>query len=252
MSTDIAWVLADFGYWTPALFVYLGLGVPIYFKMYLYTKEIKPLALMVALIFVSIGFFISFLNDLYFIFSVFNISINKPDIISTLEDISNIFPSIGIIIFVIIYITNIDYLYRLPYDVHLLMVLERGGGTPLYTVKLKTRNKIEIEDVLLSGLFSAINTIFQQVLQSKKIINVISSKEMSILIKGGKSIVTLVITSKNTYFLDKALARFVKIFEKEFEKELKEGERDLTIYERAHEIISIAFPFFILEKNNQS
>jgi len=247
MDTSIAWVLADFGYWTSALFVYLGLGIPVYIKTFIYTKEIKPIIFCVALGMVSLGFFVSFLNDFYFIANVFHISLTKPDWISELGTIGNVFPSIGIIILVITYLVNIDYIYRLPNDVFLLMVLTKAG-TPLHSVKLKTRKKVDIEEVLLSGMISAINSVFKEILKKESTIREISSKGTSILLESGNEIMAVVITDRVSFFLDKALKRYVKVFEKEFKKEIENNIRDLVVYDRGVKLLTSIFPFFIVEE----
>ncbi|MHA1229571.1 MAG: hypothetical protein ACTSRP_00620 [Candidatus Helarchaeota archaeon] len=247
ISADLAWVLADIGNWTPAIFVYT-FGIIIYIKTYIYTKEIKPILFCIALIFVDIGFIISFLNDYYFIANVFGVSLSKPDIIDFFGSIGNVFPSVGIIMFVITYLVDINYIYRLPNDIYLLMVLTKVG-TPLHTVKLKTRKKIRIEEVLLSGMISAINSVFKEIFKKDTVINEISSEGISIIMKAGDNILSLVITDKPTYFLEKALSRYVKAFEKEFEKEIKSGIKDLVVFDRAIDLLHSIFPFFIIEKS---
>ncbi|TFF86625.1 MAG: hypothetical protein EU551_01055 [Promethearchaeota archaeon] len=247
LPTDIAWVLADIGYWTPALFTYFGLGVPIYIMTYIYTKEIKPIILCIALIFVSIGFIISLLNDLYFILGVFDISIPTPDIIGELSTIGNIFPFIGIIMFAATYLSQIDYIYRIPNDTYALMVLTISG-MPIHAVHLKTRKKVTVENVLLSGMISAINSVFKEVFKRETSIKNISSKGIDILLESGDKILALVITDKVSYFLDKGLKRYVRKFEKEFSRELEEGARDLVVYDRATKLLKSIFPFFIVDE----
>ena len=223
------------------------MGSVIYIKTYIYTKEKMPIILFVALVFVSFGFIISLLNDMYFILNVFTISIPKPDLINDLSNYANIFPFIGIIMFVITYLSNINYLYRLPNDNYLLMVLEKSG-TPLYSVRFKTRKKINVEEVLLSGMISAINNVFKEIFKEETAISEISSKRLSILMETGEKTVALLITDKVTYFLDKALILFLKNFELKFQKEIKNDVRDLMVFEKATELLAPIFPFFIIEK----
>jgi hypothetical protein len=244
------WVLADIGYWSPALFTYLGLGVPIYIKTYIYTKEIKPVILSIALIFVSIGFFISFLWDLEFIFGVFDVSLNFPNIINELSEYANIFPLIGIMLFVLVYLVNIDYIYRLPNDIFTLLVL-RTGGTPIHTVHLQTRKRVEIKEFLLSGMITAINNVFKEIIEEEIPIEKITSQGINIQIKSGEEILVVVITDKVTYFLDKGLERYVEEFEKEYEDEIKRREENIHEYDGAVEILQSVFPFFIVKEKRE-
>ncbi|TFF89473.1 MAG: hypothetical protein EU549_00445 [Promethearchaeota archaeon] len=247
LNTDIAWVLADIGYWTPALFVYF-LGISIYIRTYLYTREIKPIILCVALIFVSIGFVFSFLSDLDFILGVFDISITIPEIISDLAAIANVFPSIGIMMFVITYLVNINYLYRVPFNVYLLVILTKYSGTPLYGVELKARKKVQIEKTLLSGMITAINNVFTEIFRTDTNVRNISSRGIKILMESGEHIDSIVITDRESYFLSQGLNRFTKLFEKKYAKELQQGARNLYIFKDATYFLKKVFPFFIIEE----
>jgi hypothetical protein len=245
-NTDIAWVLADIGYWTPALFVYLGLGVPIFIKTYLYTKEIRPIILSAALILVGFGFIISMLNDIYFILGVFGSPATAPDILTEISEIANIFPSIGVILFVITYLTNIDYIYRLPNDNYLLMVL-RKDGSPIHSVHFKTRKQVEIQDILLSGMISAINSVFKEVFKKEASVRNINSRGINILLEPGENILAVIITDNVSYFLDQGLKRYVITFEQTFANELKKKEENLKVYESAIALLNSIFPFFIVD-----
>ncbi|MEJ2279059.1 MAG: hypothetical protein P8Y70_15130, partial [Candidatus Lokiarchaeota archaeon] len=250
INTDMAWLIADIGYWTPALLVYLGMGVPIFFKTYLYTKEIRPLILSIALLFVGIGFIFSFLNDLPFIFGVFNIDIPSSQVIMNVSEIANIFPLIGIILFMLPYLINIDYLYRLPNDTYILMVL-RKDGTPVHTVKFKTRNKVKIPEFLLSGMISAINGVFKELFKKEASIRTISSEGIHILLEPKGEILALIITDNISYFLRQGLKRYVRIFGKEFSKQLEQGESNILAYDRAINLLKSIFPFFIVKREEK-
>ena len=243
LNTEMAWVLADIGYWSPALFTYIGLGVPIYIKTYKYTKEIKPIILSLALIFVGVGFFISFLNDLEYIFGVFDIPLYFPSLIQDVSEYANVFPSIGIMLFVLVYLINIDYIYRLPNDIFTLLVL-RKGGTPLHTVHLKTRKQIAIKEFLLSGMITAIDNVFKEIMEREIPIEKITSQGINILIKSGDNLSVVIITDEVTYFLDKGLQRYINEFEREFADEIKRNEENIHSYDRAVEILKSVFPFF--------
>lgn len=247
LDAKMAWVLADIGYWSPALFTYIGLGVPIYIKTYKYTKEIKPIILCFGLIFVGVGFFISFLNDLEYIFSVFEIYLNFPSIIAELSEIANVFPLIGILLFVIVYLVNIDYIYRLPNDTFTLLVLKRGG-IPVHSVHLKTRKKTTIKEFLLSGMITAIDNVFREIMDEELPIERITSQGINILIKSGQTLSVVVITDKITYFLDKGLQRYINEFEKKYADEIKRDEENMHAYDGALKILKQVFPFFIIKE----
>jgi hypothetical protein len=244
--TGISWVIADFSYWTPAFIVYLGLGVPIYIKTYLYTKEKKPVVLAIALLFVGFGFIITFLVDLIFILNFFNINIDVPNVILVLSNLNNVFQLIGIMLFVIVYLINIDYIYRLPSDTYILMVLKEGG-IPVHTIHLKTRNEVEIKEFLLSGMITAINNLFMEITKNRNPIQNILSQGINVLVQTGKEITAVLLTENISYFLNQGLKRYVKVFEKEFSKELECNEENVHEYDRGVKILESVFPFFIIE-----
>ncbi len=246
MNTNIGWVLADIGYWSPALFTYVGLGIPIYIKTYKYTKEIKPILLSLALISVGVGFFISFLGDLEFILDdVFGIPFDLPPFFDAIFNISSVFPFIGITLFVIVYLINIDYIYRLPNDNFILLVL-RSGGTPIHTIHLRTRKQIDVKEFLLSGMITAINNVFKEIIEEEIPIERITSQGINILIRSGEYISAVIITDKVTYFLVKGLQRYINEFEVKFAEEIKRNEENIHAYDDAVEILRSVFPFFII------
>jgi hypothetical protein len=245
-ASSIFWLLSDIGYWTPALFTYLVMGVPIFLLTYRYTREIRPLILAGALIIVSLGFIIAAFNDIYDFLPV-----PTPEFIGNLSALGNILPFLGLTAFTIVYLTNINYLYRLPNDVFLLMVVTRAG-IPLHSVRLRTRAKVAIETDLLSGMISAINSVFSEVFKTQTTIRNISSEGLYILMEPGEKeqIMALVITDKVSFFLDKALKRYAKTFEQEFAVQLKNYVQDTAVYQTAITLIKPIFPFFIIDEEN--
>ncbi|MHA1650998.1 MAG: hypothetical protein ACTSYB_12455, partial [Candidatus Helarchaeota archaeon] len=208
---------------------------------YKYTHERKPLFIMLALILIGVGFIFSFFNDLLDFLAI-NIEWLDTTAAYTLP-----LQAIGLFIFTGIYLSDIDYLYRLPHDVFLLMVLTKAG-IPLHTVKLKTRRKVEIEGDLLSGLLSAINNVFEEIFKSKAVIRNISSKEIHLMMEPGEHIITVTITDKVSFFLSKALKRYTKEFETMFAKSIKAQNQDIATYYEAINLVKPIFPFFIIDK----
>ncbi len=239
--TSILWFFADLGYSSLAIFVYLVRGVPIYLKTYKYTREVKPLIFSISLLIISAGFIIGACNDYFGFFGL--------DWFSDIASVGIILPMLGLLIFTVLYLVNIDYLYRLPNDIFLLMVLTKPG-IPLFSVKLRTRKRVKIEEDLLSGLISAVNNVFEEIFKTKSAIQNISGKEISLLMESAGKIVVLVITDKISHFLDLALKRYTKEFEVRFRNLLEEKIQDTVKYKDAIELLTPIFPFFIIEKDS--
>ncbi len=239
--TKIMWFFADLSYAVLGLFIYLIFGFIIYIRIYNQTYEIKPLIFSVTMILIGLGFVFTLLKDLYDFFSL------STPWLDILIPLSNAFIMIGLLIFTAVYVTEIDYLYRLPHQIFMLMVLTKSG-IPLHAVKLKTKLNIEIEEDLLSGLISAISNVFEEVFQTKTFIRNISSKEMSLLIEPGEKIVCIIITNKVTFFLDQALRRYSTTFEEQFSQALQDKIQDTVVYRSAVDLLKPIFPFFKVDK----
>jgi len=237
------WLFADLGYTLSGLFVYLLFGLPIYLKTYFYTRERKPMIFSFAMMLVGCGFILSLFSDYYDYIGSY------PEWASTLDPLTNIVFVIGLLIFTITYLSDINYIYRLPNDIFMLMVLTKAG-IPLYSVKLKSRKKVDIEGDLLSGMLSAINNVFEAIFQSEATIRSISSENVHLLMEPGEEIVSAVITDKPSFFLVQSLKRYTKEFETLFLQELKDKNRDIAIYRGASEIIKPIFPFLIIDKES--
>lgn len=239
--SSMLWFLSDMGYTIAGVLVYLLFSLVIYVRTYQYTREKKPLIICIALGMVGIGFLISFVVDLYDFLDL-NIGI-----LGTIAGYTIAFQALGLSIFAIIYLTDIDYLYRLPNDVFMVMVVTKTG-IPLHTVKLKTRRPVVIETDLLSGLLSAINNVFEEIFKTPSSIQNISSEQIHLLMESGEKVVGVAVTDNISYFLDEALKRYTKEFEEKFAEELSQRSQDIADYYNAIELIKPVFPFFIVEK----
>ncbi|MHA1650999.1 MAG: hypothetical protein ACTSYB_12460 [Candidatus Helarchaeota archaeon] len=239
--TQIFWFFADTAYMILGLLVFFGFGFVIYFKTYLFTRETKPIIFSIAMLIISIGFIFLGVKDCL---DFFDISI---PFVGYAVALGNAFFVVGLIIFTITYVFDIDYIYRLPHNVYLLMVLTRAG-IPLHIVKFKTKRNIDHESDLLSGLISAINNVFEEVFRTTASIRKISSDDIHLLMESGEKVVCVLITDNLSFFLTRALKRYTKIFEQEFQLELEENIQDSVVYNKAVELIKPIFPFFKVDK----
>ncbi|MHA1820196.1 MAG: hypothetical protein ACTSU2_07685 [Promethearchaeota archaeon] len=199
-------------------------------RIAIYLASSMSMALVAFLIFFIMG---TFFNDL--------VSTANPLYLS-----GQILALSSIVLFVLIYLFNIDYTYRLPND-HYILMISYSSGVPLFSVNLKNRKNIYIDEQLLSGFLSAINSIYTQTLQSSKSIREIAGAEVDILIRSGEFTMASIITERTSKKLAIALSRFVKLFEEKFRDKLQDDESDLNEFISARDLIPIVFPFFIIE-----
>lgn len=242
--TTHLWLLADMGYNNVALISFLACGVPVYLKMYRYTKETKPIIFTIAIIIVSMGFIIISLSDYFSYFSTI------PEWLASIGDLGDILPLTGLLLFVIVYISDVDYIYRLANDSYLLMISYKTG-IPIHKVNIKNQKNVYIEDSLISGLLYTINSIFTNVLQVKTPIESISSKEATALMRSGKYIVATILTEKDSAILARALERYVKEFESRYEDILKVNDSEVSKFNSADDLLTRVFPFFIIENKER-
>ncbi len=240
---DMFWIISDIAYNGISLLVYGAYGIPIYYNTYKYTKERKPVVFIIALILVVIGYSISLAADMNYY------AVNRSEFIGELGDYAEYFKLLGLFMFIITYLLDVDYIYRLPYDIYILTVLYKNGNK-IHTVRLKSKRKIQIEDILLSGLISAINSVYSHALQTKSLIESISSKDATIFLKSGEYITAIIVTDKGSSVLASALQRYVVEFEKKFYDLLKNDSPDLNAFKSASELIEPIFPFFQIEKSD--
>jgi len=243
VAVSIMWHFADIGYNYLALFVFLGCGVVVHVQTYRLISEKKALALALALVSVSAGFVISAIID---VLEDLKIKFDW-DLPISLGNFGEIFQLLGLALYTIVYLTNVDYLYRLPYDNYSLMISYKKSGVLVHYVKFKCRSKFEINQDLFSGLLSTINSVFQAILTKDVDINTISSKHATVLMESGDHVTAAVITEKPTAMLDKALKRYVRLFERMFIIRLGDQDTCTNDFDRARVLLKKIFPFCIVE-----
>ncbi|HMF32272.1 MAG TPA: hypothetical protein VKK79_12695, partial [Candidatus Lokiarchaeia archaeon] len=139
-----------------------------------------------------------------------------------------------------------DYFYRLPFDVYLLLVMSRLTGLPVYEAVIKAEKPIQVDPPLLAGLFTAMNTIFQEIGHKQVALESVAGPGLRFLIEWGNEVATLVMTDRDTYYLRQAVKQFTRDFEAQYASQIKSGTPNLDAYNGAEEIIKRNFPFFTI------
>ncbi|MFX0100695.1 MAG: hypothetical protein ACFFCS_14060 [Candidatus Hodarchaeota archaeon] len=237
------WVLTDAGYDFLGFCVFAIFGLWVYIKTFKYSKDGRAISLAISMIIVGIGYAGLALYDLndFFDFLAFPLG--------DLKTIGGAISIIGLLIMVLSYVTNVNYLYRLPNDNYVLTVAYKSG-VPIHTVEMQTsRKKVSIEQEMLTGLISAISTMFRGTLQSDTDIENIKSKDATILVESGARVICIIVSDHVSATLSRALKRYVREFESMFEKELGEEALDSTKFEPANDLLKRVFPFFKIKKD---
>jgi len=238
------WLLADFGYGTLGIFTFLACATPVYIRAYRLTKEPRSVVLVVAVILIGVGFILGSLKDYTDYFAE---SGDFKSLIGEIASFNDALALAGIILLTIVYVSNVDYLYRLPNDNYALMVSLKTGET-IHFVRFKTRSKVDLNQDLLSGLLSTINSVFQSIMTTSSDIKEISSKNATLLSESGRFVTATIITEKPSAILDKALKRYVGHFERMFVVRLGDKSTCVTDYNSANMLLKKIFPFFIVDE----
>jgi hypothetical protein len=154
----------------------------------------------------------------------------------------------GEFLYWLILILKIDYIYRLPFDVHRVLVISRTNGVLAYETHFATKKSILMDNDLLAGFFSALNNIFLEVGRKNIALESVAGPGMNFIIDWGEYIATLMVTDQDTYYLRHAMTQFTRDFEKRFAEPLRENNPNSAIYETAKDLIEKNFPFFRIQK----
>jgi hypothetical protein len=160
-----------------------------------------------------------------------------------------ILPLTGLLLFLITYIIDVDYIYRLPRD-HFMLMVTYKGGTPIHSVKFETKRAAELNENLVSGLISSLKITFDQLLQTTAPLETISSKDASILLRSGDNILVSMLAEHPTAILTSALDKYVVRFEEKFEEEIKSDSHDTTEFDDADKLIEPIFPFLEIKRKS--
>ena len=166
-----------------------------------------------------------------------------PPNIFTLNNWGNTIASIGLFLLYAIIGINYSGIYRLPQENYALMVSTHAGIVIFYH-QFKTSRPITIQEDLVSGFLSAINSMFNEALQSQKAITQIASGDAAIQIETGQYIKVAFLAQTISGVVAGEMRRFVQDFERTFAEPLQRADSDVGKYQGALELVKKRFPFF--------
>jgi len=222
-----------------------ALGIPLFFRMFRVTKEKTALILLAGIILVTYGQFITGVR-----WSIFYV--NTPPVWIIMDTLSWGGIMLGVLLISFTYLFRIDYTYRLPDNYYKLIVMTSSGLT-IHHVDFKSRKSIKIDETLMAGFLTAINSMFIETLSTKHPLENIVSKDATIVIKRGLWISVAIVGDNASAMLLNALKRYVKDFEAKYGPLLAKDLPETSQYNSATELIGQVFPFFkIVPKEKQA
>jgi hypothetical protein len=237
------WLIADLAYGVLGIFTFLLCAAPVYNQTFRLTKEPRSVLLSVAVILIGAGLALGLLKD---ITDYFAPSGDFKNFVTEIASYNDALALAGIVLFTIVYVSNVDYIYRLPHDNYALMVSLKTGET-IHFVRFRTRSKVELNQDLLSGLLSTINSVFQSIMTTSASIKEISSPNATLLAESGQWVTATIITEKPSAILDNALKRYVNHFERMFSVRLGDKSTCVTDFDSAKTLLKKIFPFFVVD-----
>ena len=232
-------LMGRIGYNFLAIFVYGFVCFPSYLKMYRSTRETRCLLLVFSLFIMFLGYVMTAFADITRIYNP-----NVPVYLQLIKDVGDMSPIVGILIFIIVYSTNIGYIYRIPFDKYLLLVSHKKSGLTLTQMEFQTKNhQINIKGNTFSSLITAIKHVYSIEFHSNSGIRQIDCNGVSILIENGEYISVLLVADKISHILSKGLKKFVKEYEEKFVNELKSPNCIFPEINEGNKIFLDIFPF---------
>jgi hypothetical protein len=167
-----------------------------------------------------------------------------PEILGIVSTITGFFPLVALFLVMLTYLVHLDYVYRLPDDYYVIMLAYKNG-IPIQIIKLVSKNDVNITEDLLAGFLSAVNSMFRETLHAKQDITIIASGDAKLVSESAEFITGIIVGSKDTAILRRALRTYLRMFEQRFQTLVSQYSPDITMYETAREeLTSKCFPFF--------
>ena len=109
---------------------------------------------------------------------------------------------IGIFLLLLNYLSNLDYLYRLPFPIHQIIAYN-NSGLCIYSRSVHTKGieAVAIEEMLFSGLISAISNGIKEALGTTTDLRYIDATDKHILLEMYKGITVVVVSDNKSKLL---------------------------------------------------
>ncbi|MFX0061210.1 MAG: hypothetical protein ACFFC7_03420 [Candidatus Hermodarchaeota archaeon] len=212
-------------------------GTWVHWRIYKATnREIMPLFQTVAMLLISFGFFIGIFGSLGLI----------PD------NIANIIEFIGLLLYLLPYIININYMYRLPIRIQMIGVFNIAG-IPIFHVTWSQNLKENVN--LLGGAFQAVALLLNEALSISEPVNLIKAPRGAIMLREYSDLMIIVLAESTNAIMANSLDRFLREFAPliSLDSKIAEGIVSSTeeeqIKEKALPLLMQAFPYLELPKD---
>ena len=227
------------------IFVFGVHGMRIYFQFFRKIRERRALIFFLSQTFMTLGFVVRTIREVRSLLAKIPGSLlmyTEGEILEVILDLCDILALVAIIVFLFLYIFNIEYIVRLPQDIYFLGIYTLSG-LKIYRTNFQTSKEKIIKDAVLSGIFSAFNSIFAALFKSEHPIKSIYSNDFTLLFSTNSSIMVVMATERPTFILQSAMSQFLKEFEVQHPYVYHDNFLSLTDIQNVQQIIKKCFPF---------
>lgn len=233
----------DLGYNLMGIVVFTY-GAFVHYDIYKKTSEKTALLISGSILLIAIGFVIALLGDTSAYLTSENII--EHGFFNFGFPVGDVLKFLGLIVFVIFYLVNFQYIFRLPVNISTIMIFNNLGlliYAAKYSHETNQREKEALPIELVTASLSAFETFMKQTTHSETPLRKIETQDKRVVIESGKLASVAIIADKATYFLINSMKELIKELENNFEEHLKKDFTDSSYYAKVPEYIKRIFPY---------
>ena len=168
------------------------------------------------------------------------------------ETIADALGIIGIFMLLLNYLSNLDYLYRLPFPIHQIIAYN-NSGLCIYSRSVFTRGiqAIAVEEMLFSGLISAISNGIKESLGTTTELRYIDATNKHILLEMFKGITIVVVSDNKSKLLVESIKTVNNLIPDDLRNKINGSLINVNkISDKFDSYVNIAFPYITINKAN--
>ncbi len=173
--------------------------------------------------------------------------LNSIDGLSMYE-LGDLVTFVGLVLLVSIYIRKPDYLYRMPVPIH-DVILYNAAGIAVYSrlVQNKGFESSKVPEHLMSMAVTAISTLLSESLHIDAQLELIESRNRTLLFETHGNLTVLLICDRATYFVRRSLRQLLKSIDEATYKRLTAEDflNDTELVSQVDQYVANALPYLI-------
>jgi len=232
MTSGLQWsvmIVWDITYATLGMLIF-GFGAFVHYKIYKLTKEYQGMLIGCALCLLVAGFFLGLLND----FGV-------PGNLGLFGEIMKI---LGIFVFVFLYVFQIDYIFRIPFQINTVMLFNQFGMliyAAIYKIREDQKDSISMD--LITAAISGFSTFMSETIGSEEPLKRVETGDKILIVEHGKKSTIAIISDNSNFFLKQSMKEVIRTIECKYEKPLDVDYMDSSFFSDIPKFLVDSFPY---------